>query len=175
MPKSITLKTVDLDPASQAAAWNELFPVGTFVKHSRLGRPGGSGVTTGPATVEEGRTVRAVVPVSGFGWAVPVTALEVVKPRVVDPCMKCGHAKEGHGVRYAALQGDHEWIDPYDRTLRVSEPMRPAVESDRRPIAVDPYEPQPDREDRHAWAREDRDEKPSGLFARIAAAARRAA
>lgn len=166
MPKRVSLKGVDLDAAGQAAAWNALFPVGTFVSYTKLGRPGGSGVTTGPATVESGRTVRAMVPVSEFGCPVPVSGLEVIRPRTVDPCMVCRHPRNGHGVRYAALQGDHEWIDPYDRSLRHAEPT----------TAPDPYEPQPDREDRAAWTVQPMpDSGRPGLFGRIAAAARRAA
>ncbi|MFI1580045.1 hypothetical protein [Embleya sp. NPDC020630] len=27
----------------------------------------------------------------------------------IDPCVHCGHPRTGHGTRYAAIPGRHEW------------------------------------------------------------------
>lgn len=168
MPRTISLKTVDLDATGAAAAWNALFPFNTEVRYlhpSLMKRC--LGFTREPARLREDGV--PVVLVTGHADPLRLTDLEVVKERPVDPCMVCRHPRESHGIRYAALQGDHEWIDPYDRSVRPAEP-RTAPD----PV-VDPYEPQPDREDRAAWAGNARNEQPAGLFAHIAAAAARKA
>jgi hypothetical protein len=31
-----------------------------------------------------------------------------------DPCLHCGHVEDGHGTRYAALVGDHEYLPSHE-------------------------------------------------------------
>jgi len=42
-----------------------------------------------------------------------------------DPCGICGHPASGHGTRYAALAGDHQWRpvrEPYIGPVPVPHP-----------------------------------------------------
>jgi len=35
-----------------------------------------------------------------------------------DPCLHCGHSEDGHGTRYAALVGDHEYLPSHEPAPR---------------------------------------------------------
>jgi hypothetical protein len=121
------MKTSDLDGEGVVAAWNALYPVGTPVQYwkgIRLGE-GRTGVTCSAATLRGGHT--PVVKIDSVFGAVALSNIEVVVPRVVAPCDICRHPKEGHGIRYVAIHGEHDWRDPFSHTaaLRSSRPPEP--------------------------------------------------
>jgi hypothetical protein len=120
------LKTSDLDPAGIVAAWNSLYPVGTPVQVWRLDLPNATGVTSGPAEIGD-RLGRPVVRVSCEPDPVLLTCVTVVR-EYVHACDVCGEPEEGHGIRYAAIRGHHEWTDPDGRSVAyVPDPARAAA------------------------------------------------
>jgi hypothetical protein len=189
------------DPAALAAEFNALNPIGTplhywlTVRHGdpRTGRIASAALPRGQ---HHSRPVVLVAGDDGDLRIVPLSLVAPIRGRVVDPCDLCGHAKAGHGVRYKALHGEHEWCDPYARLITdtATKPAAgPEPEAtcdcragevcmscgpgfDPRPATVDPYQPVPDPETRRAWADEPRpDHQRPTVLARIYNAARRTA
>lgn len=52
---------------------------------------------------------------------------------MIEPCRACDHPREGHGIRYAAIVGDHEWIDPGEAP---APPRRAVRDDDPCPVEV---------------------------------------
>jgi hypothetical protein len=126
------MKTNDLDAAGVVASWNSLYPIGTHVRYWKGIRAGEgrTGVTRSAAMLRGGNI--PVVKIDGAFGAIALSNIEVVVPRIVAPCDICRHPREGHGIRYVALQGEHEWRNPYARTAALS-PRKPP----------EPTEPEP--------------------------------
>jgi hypothetical protein len=175
------MKTTDLDGEGIIASWNSLYPIGTPVRYWRDIRAGEgrSGVTRSAATLLGGHT--PVVWIDNIPGAIDLTDVEVAIPRVVEPCDICRYPKAGHGIRYVALHGDHEWRDPYAHTAALSAPKRPAP-TEPEPCSCSPNEfcqrCDPWREQRSTApvvARQQAALPGPGPFARIYDAARRTA
>jgi hypothetical protein len=166
------------DPAALAAEFNALHPIDTPVHYWLTVRHGDprSGRTASVALPRGQHHSRPVVLVAGDDGdlgIVPLSLVEPIRGRVVDPCDLCGHPKAGHGVRYKALHGEHEWCDPYGRLI-TDTATKPAARPEPRPAAVDPYQPVPDPETRRAWADEPRsDHQRPTVLARIYNAAKK--
>lgn len=172
------MKTNDLDGDGVVAAWNSLYPVGTPVHYwpgIRRGE-GRTGVTRSAATLLGDHT--PAVWVDGASAAIALTHVQAASTHVVEPCGLCGHAREGHSVRYVALEGDHEWRDPYARSIAHTTPRphmappEPETRCDCAPAEFctecDPWRKQPPTAAPADPARPSR-------FSRIANAARRTA
>lgn len=173
------------ESAERAAEFNALNPVGTQVHYwltIRHGEPF-TGRIMGPALARGAYHPGPVVVVAGDNEgprSVPLSLVEPIRTKVVDPCALCRHPKADHRIRYVALEGDHEWRDPYARSIANTTPKpadipEPETRCDCGPgefcARCDPWhEPRPAAE----AARPPAPVAP-GPFARIYDAARRAA
>lgn len=172
------MKTNDLDCEGVVASWNILYPVGTPVRYWPAIRRGDgrTGVTRAPASLLGGHT--PIVWIEGASSAIALTNVQAAAARAVEPCALCGHARETHGVRYTALEGNHHWRDPYARSIahttteRRETPPEPQARCDCAPAEFctkcDPWRDQPP-------AAAPADPSRPSRYSRIAKAARRAA
>jgi hypothetical protein len=187
------------EPAARAAEFDALNPIGTPVHYwlnVRHDEPhtGTIAAPAQPCSAHYNRPVGRVADDAGRHRTVPLNLIEPIRANVPDPCDICGHPKAGHGVRYKALHGDHEWCNPYGRLITdtATKPAaRPEPEAtcdcrsgevcmscgpgfEPRPAAVDPYQPVPDPETRRAWANEPQpDHERPTVLARIYNAAKK--
>lgn len=60
-----------------------------------------------------------------------------------DPCLHCGHSEDGHGIRYAALVGDHEYLPSHEPTPAAPRAIPHPLGGITYPI--DPHDPAGDR------------------------------
>lgn len=171
------------ESAAQAAEFNALNPVGTQVHYWLTIRHGDprTGHTVTPALPRGAYHSRPVVLVSGNDGDLRIVLLSLVEPirtKVVDPCDICRHPKEGHGTRYVALHGEHDWRDPYAHTAALSTP-KPPEPTDPESCPCAPGEScsqcDPWNEPRPAAAEQPPAPVTPGPFSRIYDAARRAA
>jgi hypothetical protein len=173
------------DPAALAAEFTVLNPPGTPVHYwlnVRHGEPH-TGTIAAPAQPRSAHYNRPVVLVAddtGRDRTVPLNLVEPIGAKVVDPCDICRHPKAGHGIRYKALHGDHEWRDPYGRLITDIAPKPTTAQEPATGCTCAPTEYCPQCDPWHdappaAPAVTSQAAPPApGPFARIANAARRA-